>query len=113
MSVYSARGIDRFRSVDINAPTPESGYTVRPDPAYGRIREMQPEEPSGKAAAWTSPIRGTLNKYFTGFGRYTWSRYESNQEASGGFRKTSTRRTTSGRQSRLGPAQSAGHVCGL
>jgi hypothetical protein len=30
-------------------------------------------------------FRGELNKYFTGFGRYTWSRFESNQEGIGWF----------------------------
>jgi hypothetical protein len=79
VSAYSIRGIDRFRSVDINAPTPESNYTVRPDPEFGRIREMQPE-----GTFWGNGVdvsfRGELNKYFTGFGRYTWSRFESNQE---------------------------------
>jgi hypothetical protein len=77
VSVYQMRGIDMFRSVDVNAPTPESGYTLRPDPAYGRIRQMQP------AAFYTGTgldlsYRGMWNKYFTGFGRYTWSHYESN-----------------------------------
>jgi Carboxypeptidase regulatory-like domain/TonB dependent receptor len=77
VSVYSARGIDAFRSVDINAPTPESGYTLRPDPSYGMIRQMQPAgfwEGSGLDISY----RGQMNKYFTGFGRYTWSHYESN-----------------------------------
>ena len=84
VSVYSIKGDDRFRSVDINAPTPESGYTERPNPAYGRIREMQPEgtfEMSGLDVSF----HGVLNKYFTGFGRYTWSRVESNQEGIGWF----------------------------
>jgi len=77
VSVYSARGIDTFRSVDINAPTPQSGYTQRPNPAFGRMRQMQP------AAFWDGSgmdisYRGRLNKYFTGFGRYTWSHYDSN-----------------------------------
>ncbi|MGD0890610.1 MAG: TonB-dependent receptor [Terracidiphilus sp.] len=77
VSVYSARGIDAFRSVDINAPTPQSDYTERPNPAYARIRQMQP------AAFWEGDgmdisYRGRLNKYFTGFGRYTWSHFESN-----------------------------------
>ncbi len=77
VSVYEMRGIDMFRSVDINAPTPESGYTLRPNPAFGRIRQMQP------AAFYIGngfdvSYRGTWNKYFTGFGRYTWSHYESN-----------------------------------
>ena len=77
VSVYQMRGIDMFRSVDVNAPTPESGYTLRPNPAYGRIRQMQ------AAAFYTGTgldisYRGMWNKYFTGFGRYTWSHYESN-----------------------------------
>jgi hypothetical protein len=84
VSVYSARGIDSFRSVDINAPTPQSGYTVRPNPAFGRIRQMQP------AGFWSGDgmdvsYRGRLNKYFTGFGRYTWSRYDSNTGGIGWF----------------------------
>jgi hypothetical protein len=84
VSVYSARGIGSFRSVDINAPTPASGYTERPNPAYGRIRQMQPEgfwEGNGMDISY----RGRLNKYFTGFGRYTWSHYEANTGGIGWF----------------------------
>jgi hypothetical protein len=84
VSVYSTRGIDMFRSVDINAPTPQSGYTLRPNAAYARIRQMQPAgffEGSGLDIAY----RGRLNKYFTGFGRYTWSHYESNEGGIGWF----------------------------
>ena len=84
VSAYSIRGVDRFRSLDINAPTPQSDYTERPDPSYGRIREMQPE-----GTFWGNGVdvsfHGELNKYFTGFGRYTWSRFESNQEGIGWF----------------------------
>ncbi len=84
VSVYSARGIDAFRSVDVNAPTPESGYTERPDSTYGMIRQMQP------AGFWQGngfdiSYRGEFNKYFTGFGRYTWSHYESNTGGIGWF----------------------------
>jgi hypothetical protein len=79
ISTYSVRGDDRFRSVDINAPTPESDYTERPNPEYGRIREMQPEG-TFLGSGLDISFRGELNKYFTGFGRYTWSHYESNQE---------------------------------
>ncbi len=84
ISAYSTRGIHEFRSVDINAPTPESGYTERPDPSYGMIRQMQPYgffEGSGLDISY----RGRLNKYFTGFGRYTWSHYESNTGGIGWF----------------------------
>jgi Carboxypeptidase regulatory-like domain/TonB dependent receptor len=84
VSVYSARGIDSFRSVDVNAPTPQSGYTDRPNPAFGRIRQMQPAgllEGNGLDLSY----RGKLNKYFTGFGRYTWSHFESNTGGIGWF----------------------------
>ena len=84
VSVYSTRGIDMFRSVDINAPTPQSGYTLRPNPAYGRIRQMQAAgfmTGSGMDISY----RGRLNQYFTGFGRYTWSHYESNTNGIGSF----------------------------
>ena len=84
VSVYSARGIDSFRSVDVNAPTPQSGYTKRPNPAFSRIRQMQP------AGFWEGDgmdisYRGRLNKYFTGFGRYTYSHYESDTGGIGWF----------------------------
>jgi hypothetical protein len=84
VSVYSSRGIDAFRSVDINAPTPESGYTVRPDAAWGLIRQMQP------AGFWEGDgldvsYRGQWNKYFSGFERYTWSHYASNTGGIGWF----------------------------
>ncbi|HZP06401.1 MAG TPA: carboxypeptidase-like regulatory domain-containing protein [Terracidiphilus sp.] len=77
VTVYGMRGIDMFRSVDINAPTLESGYSRRPNPAFGRIRQLQ------AAAFYTGSgfdisYRGMWNKHFTGFGRYTWSHYESN-----------------------------------
>ena len=84
ISVYSARGIHEFRSVDVNAPTPESGYILRPDPTFGLIRQMQPAgffEGSGLDISY----RGCFNKYFSGFGRYTWSHYESNTGGIGWF----------------------------
>jgi len=84
VSAYSMHGLHEFRSVDINAPTPESGYTERPDPNYGVIRQMQPYgffEGSG----FDVSFRGRVNKYFTGFGRYTWSHYESNTGGIGWF----------------------------
>jgi Carboxypeptidase regulatory-like domain/TonB dependent receptor len=84
MSVYETRGIDMFRSVDVNAPSAESDYTERPDPEFGRVREMQ------TAAFYTGngldiSYRGMWNKYFTGFGRYTWSHNESNTGGIGWF----------------------------
>ena len=77
ISAYSMRGADMFRSIDVNAPTAESGYTLRPDPDYGRIRQMQPEAVY-RGDGLDISYRGMWNKYFSGFGRYTWSHYESN-----------------------------------
>jgi hypothetical protein len=77
VSAYSMRGIDMFRSVDINAPTTQSGYTLRPDAGYGRIRQMQAAGLYAGSGLDFS-YRGMWNKYFTGFGRYTWAHYESN-----------------------------------
>jgi len=84
ISGYSARGIHSFRSVDINAPTPESNYTERPNPAYSRIREMQPQG-FFEGYGFDVSYRGRLNKYFTGFGRYTWAHFESNTGGIGWF----------------------------
>jgi hypothetical protein len=84
ISVYSMRQIGTFRSLDINAPTPQSGYTQRPNPNYGRIRQMQPAgfmTGSGMDISY----RGRLNKWFTGWGRYTWSHHESNTDGLGWY----------------------------
>ena len=83
-SAYAMREIGAFRSVDINAPTPESGYTTRPDPNYLRIRQMQPEgfyEGDGMDISY----QGRLNKWFSGWGRYTWSHFGSNTQGIGWF----------------------------
>jgi hypothetical protein len=77
VSAYAMRDIGAFRSVDINAPTPESDYTVRPDPNYLRIRQMQT---AGfyEGDAMDIAYQGRYNKWFSGWGRYTWSHYASN-----------------------------------
>lgn len=79
VSVYSTRDIGRARSIDINAPTPQSGYTQRPDPDYSRIRQMQTAGFMTGNALDVS-YRGRYNKWFSAWGRYTWSHYESNTE---------------------------------
>ena len=77
-SAYSTRGADRYRSIDTNAPLAPH-YTARPNSNYGRIRLMSPEG-TFEGSGFDISFRGTVNKYFTGFGRYTWSHYENNQE---------------------------------
>lgn len=84
LSVYSSRGIDRFRSVDINAPTPQSGYAQRPNPGIARLRQIQA---AGTQIGNTADIayRGRYNKWFSGFAHYTWSHWESNTGGIGWF----------------------------
>ena len=84
VSTYSMRGIDMFRSIDINAPTVQSGYTLRLNSAYNRIRQMQ-SEGFYTGNGLDISYRGMWNKHFTGFGRYTWSHYESNTGGIGWF----------------------------
>ena len=69
------RGMDVFRSIDANAPMP--GTSVRPNPAFGQVREMQS---SGylKGNALELTFRGKLNKYFSGQVQYALSRTDNN-----------------------------------
>lgn len=84
ISVFSNRGVSLFRSVDINAPTPQSGYKSRPNPKVGRLRQMQPAGTQiGNGIDFS--YRGRYNKYFTGFAHYTWSHYENNTSGIGWF----------------------------
>jgi hypothetical protein len=66
------RGVDQFRSRDINAPLPPL-YLSRPDPAYGVVREI---ESAGQAR--TNSVQFTVKGQFaprsTGSVQYTWSK---------------------------------------
>jgi hypothetical protein len=71
-----SRGIDLFRSRDINAPLP-AGYTVIPNPAIGILRNI---ESSGRQAANALEItlRGQMTRYATGLVQYTLSHTDNN-----------------------------------
>ena len=70
------RGVNLFRSIDINAPLPPN-YSVRPNPDVSQLRQIESEgEQNGTALDIN--YRGRLNKYFTGFAWYTWSHYGNN-----------------------------------
>jgi hypothetical protein len=67
-----SRGIDMWRSRDVNAPPPPS-YLNRPDPRYGQIRQME----SGgyqKSNALEVTFRRRASKYFSGQAQYTLSK---------------------------------------
>lgn len=72
------RGDDRYRSIDVNAPLgPE--YSVRPNPEYSQIRQIQ-SEGTQIGSALDVNYRGRFNKRFTGFAWYTWSHYANNTD---------------------------------
>jgi len=62
------RGIDLFRSRDANAPLP--GSVVRPNPAFGQIRQIE-SEGYQKGNSLEITFRGQPSKYFTGQAQYT------------------------------------------
>jgi hypothetical protein len=92
ISVYSARGIHEFRSVDVNAPTPDSGYTVRPDPAFGLIRLRA----SSRAAASISLIAVASTNTSLASAATPGPITNPTPAASAGSHRTSTPPTTSG-----------------
>jgi hypothetical protein len=110
VSVYSARGIDSFRSSTSTRPRRSPATPSGPNPAFGRIRQMQPEgfwEGDGLDISY----RGRLNKYFTGFGRYTWSHYESDTGGIGWFPQNQYAPQTTSGPTPASTAATPGHVC--
>ena len=63
-----SRGIDVFRSLDVNAPPPPS-YASRPDAEWGQNRQMQ-SEGYLKSNALELGLRGRPAKFITGQARY-------------------------------------------
>lgn len=78
------RGEHLFRSVDINAPTPMSGYTRRPNPNVAQLRQIQ-SAGLQKGSAFDINYRGRFNRWFTGFAWYSWSHYSNNTSGIGYF----------------------------
>ncbi|HTV14984.1 MAG TPA: TonB-dependent receptor [Acidobacteriaceae bacterium] len=76
VGVRMNRGIDVFRSVDLNAPLAPL-YAERPNPSYSQVREMQ-SAGTQKGTALDINYRGRFNRRFTGFAWYTWSHYGNN-----------------------------------
>ena len=64
-----SRGIDMFRSVDVNAPPPPN-YVVRPNQSLGQERQIQPRGYM-KSNALEIGFRGRPVRYFTGQARYS------------------------------------------
>jgi Carboxypeptidase regulatory-like domain/TonB dependent receptor len=70
------RGIDVFRSIDVNAPLGPD-YSTRPDPNVSQLRQIQ-SEGTQIGSALDINYRGRFNKRFTGFAWYSLSHYANN-----------------------------------
>lgn len=68
LNYTGARGVDLFRSLDVNAPPPPF-YVLRPDPTHGVVREIQS---AGRQWNHTlqATVRGKVLRYFTGSIQY-------------------------------------------
>jgi hypothetical protein len=64
-----SRGMDLYRSRDINAPPPPD-YFARPDAALGQVRQME-SEGYQKSNALEVTFRGKPTRYFVGQAQYT------------------------------------------
>jgi len=76
MTYIGSRGIDLFRSRDINAPLPP-GYAVIPNPSIAVQRNI---ESSGRQAANSLEItlRGQISRYISGLVQYTLNQTQNN-----------------------------------
>ncbi len=79
-----ARGGDLFRSHDVNAPSPASGYLVRPDPGYGVIRQI---ESTGRQRTNSIQVmlRGKVTRWFSGQTQYSYARAYNDTNGIGAF----------------------------
>jgi outer membrane receptor protein involved in Fe transport len=78
MTYRGAREFHLFRSVDVNAPPPPD-YLVRPDPAFGTIRQIQSEGRQNNYGL-DFTFRGNITKYFTGQAQYSLSWTSNNTD---------------------------------
>jgi len=72
ITYWASRGVDLFRSRDVNAPPPPD-YLVRPDPAIGVYRQI---ESSGhlESNSLELSFRGRITRYFQGMVQYTFGK---------------------------------------
>jgi hypothetical protein len=71
-----ARGIDLFRSLDVNAPPPPN-YLARPNPTLGQERQIQ-SEGHLKSDSLEIGFRGRPVSFFTGQARYNFGKTNNN-----------------------------------
>ena len=76
VTYVGSRGIDLFRSRDINAPLPPD-YLGRPDPAIGQLRQIE-SRGYQKSNSVEFSLRGKPTKLFSGQVQYTLSKTYNN-----------------------------------
>jgi hypothetical protein len=76
LNYRGSRGVDLFRSRDVNAPSAETD-ALRPKPSFGQMRQI---ESAGRLAgdALELSFRGKVGKVFSGLAQYTLSRTDNN-----------------------------------
>ena len=72
LNYYGTRGINIFRSRDVNAPPPPL-YLARPDPRYAVWRQIESSS-NMWAHSLEIGVRGNITRYFTGMAQYTLAR---------------------------------------
>jgi hypothetical protein len=89
------RGVQQFRSRDLNAPTPETGFAARPDARYNIVRNI---ESSGRieSNALEVTLRGTLAPKVTGIAQYTFGKTMADFDGYAGYRGTFARESQYG-----------------
>ncbi len=77
-----SRGMHLFRSIDVNAPLLNS--TIRPDPNFGQIREIQ-SQGYQKGNSLDLSFRGRPTKFFSGQAKYSLGKSYNNTNGLGYF----------------------------
>ena len=84
VTYVGAKGVDLFRSRDVNAPLPSSAYLVRPDSGYGVIRQI---ESSGRQRTNSIQVmlRGRMTRWFSGQTQYSYAHARNDTSGIGSF----------------------------
>ncbi|MBZ5558518.1 MAG: carboxypeptidase regulatory-like domain-containing protein [Acidobacteriia bacterium] len=72
INFIGSRGVDMFRSRDVNAPPPPL-YLARPDPAYSVVRQIE-SAGTMRTSSLQFTLRGQMSRFFSGSAEYNFGR---------------------------------------
>jgi outer membrane receptor protein involved in Fe transport len=72
INFIGSRGVDMFRSRDVNAPPPPA-YVSRLDPSHGVVRQIE-SAGTMRTASLQFTLRGQMSRYFNGSAEYNFGR---------------------------------------